>query len=75
MSRRKSRLTHATLPVQAPPFKPGGKEVIQVAQSMELNSQSLLDEFAMDADVAELAVVDDLWYFITKNGNWIVGSG
>jgi len=46
-----------------------------VAQSMELNSQSLLDEFAMDADVAELAVVDDLWYFITKNGNWIVGSG
>lgn len=29
----------------------------------------------MDEDVAELAIVDDLWYFIKKKGNWIAGSG
>lgn len=46
---------------------------------MDLNNrqseQDFLQEFAMSADVAELAVVDDLWYFIKKGGNWIVGSG
>jgi YydF family exported signaling peptide len=33
-----------------------------------------LNEFALDRDVAELATVDDLWYFIEQNGNWIVGG-
>jgi YydF family exported signaling peptide len=37
--------------------------------------ERFLDEFELDGDVAELAVVDDLWYFIKKKGNWIVGSG
>jgi hypothetical protein len=23
----------------------------------------------------ELETIDSLWYFITKNGNWILGSG
>ncbi|WP_075362043.1 epipeptide YydF family RiPP [Boudabousia marimammalium] len=29
----------------------------------------------IEETVAELAVVDDLWYFIKKGGNWILGSG
>lgn len=39
------------------------------------DSRSILAEFIADQDVTELAVVDDLWYFIKKNGNWIAGSG
>jgi YydF family exported signaling peptide len=36
---------------------------------------SILDEFMLDRDEAELAVVDDLWYFITNGqGAWIVGG-
>lgn len=37
--------------------------------------ERFLDEFELEQDVAELAVVDDLWYFVKKKGNWIVGSG
>jgi len=37
--------------------------------------EKFLDEFELDEDVAELAVVDDLWYFVKKGGNWIAGSG
>lgn len=46
-----------------------------MVQVKDSRSESLLDEFALDEDVAELAVVDDLWYFVVKNGNWIAGSG
>lgn len=49
--------------------------VINMVQVKDSRSESLLDEFALDEDVAELAVVDDLWYFVVKNGNWIAGSG
>lgn len=39
------------------------------------DKQSILESFILDEDVAELSMVDDLWYFIEKSGNWIVGSG
>lgn len=39
------------------------------------DSRSILAEFVAEQDVTELAVVDDLWYFIKKGGNWIAGSG
>jgi hypothetical protein len=39
------------------------------------DKQSILESFILDEDVAELSMVDDLWYFVEKNGNWIVGSG
>jgi YydF family exported signaling peptide len=39
-------------------------------------TQSLLESFVIDDKVAELKVVDDLWYFIAGgSGRWIVGSG
>lgn len=41
---------------------------------MSNENGSLLQSFEIDTEVAELAVVDDLWYFI-KKGSWIVGSG
>ncbi|WP_017585387.1 hypothetical protein [Nocardiopsis ganjiahuensis] len=37
--------------------------------------KSFLESFQIEEDVAELAVVDDLWYFIKKGDAWIVGSG
>lgn len=42
---------------------------------MSENGKSLLETFQVDSKVVELAAVDDLWYFITKNGAWIMGSG
>jgi len=41
----------------------------------EESTKSFLESFHVDKDVAELATVDDLWYFIKKGNNWIVGSG
>lgn len=40
-----------------------------------MSNENILASFFTDEDVAELAVVDDLWYFIKKGNNWIVGSG
>lgn len=37
--------------------------------------KSLLEDFVSNTRITELAVVDDLWYFVKKGGNWIVGSG
>lgn len=39
------------------------------------DTQSILDSFILDEDVAELSMVDDLWYFIEKGGDWVAGSG
>lgn len=39
------------------------------------DKQSILESFIVENDVVELSMVDDLWYFVQKNGNWIVGSG
>ncbi|SER81054.1 exported signaling peptide, YydF/SAG_2028 family [Propionibacterium cyclohexanicum] len=41
----------------------------------ESDSKDLMDEFTLDDEVTELASVDDLWYFVTKNGSWVVGTG
>lgn len=38
-------------------------------------TRSFLESFHVDESVAELATVDDLWYFIKKGDAWIVGSG
>lgn len=38
-------------------------------------SSSMLESFVLDEDVAQLEVVDDLWYFVTNgHGSWIVGG-
>ena len=45
-----------------------------IPDSLQAASQpnsSLLEDFVMSENVTELAVVDDLWYFIKKGGNWI----
>ena len=60
------------------PSKKGGDNMndLTIASSVKTPEKgSLLAEFEMDEDVAELAIVDDLWYFIKKKGNWIAGSG
>lgn len=44
-------------------------------QGVTPEESSLLGAFLMSENVTELAVVDDLWYFIKKGGNWIAGSG
>jgi YydF family exported signaling peptide len=39
-------------------------------------SASMLERFTLDERVAELEVVDDLWYFVIGSGGAvIVGSG
>lgn len=40
-----------------------------------MGEESILTQFLSREEVTELAVVDDLWYFVQKNGNWIAGSG
>lgn len=42
---------------------------------MAANLADFLQSFEVDDDVAELAVVDDLWYFVKKGSSWVVGSG
>jgi YydF family exported signaling peptide len=38
-------------------------------------SRSMLESFVIDEDVATLAVVDDMWYFIvSEHGGWIMGG-
>lgn len=38
-------------------------------------SRSMLESFVIDEEVADLAVVDDMWYFIvSEHGGWIMGS-
>ncbi|MDK8171288.1 hypothetical protein QP735_01990 [Curtobacterium citreum] len=40
------------------------------------DSASMLESFTLDERVAELEVVDDLWYFVVgSSGGVIVGSG
>lgn len=38
-------------------------------------SRSMLESFVVDENVADLAVVDDMWYFIvSERGGWILGG-
>lgn len=40
---------------------------------MAVNLADFLQSFEVDDDVAELALVDGLWYFVKKGSSWVVG--
>jgi hypothetical protein len=39
------------------------------------NTKSMLESFVLDDTVAELEVVDDLWYFVVGQGGAVIVGG
>jgi len=39
------------------------------------NTKSMLESFVLDDTVAELEVVDDLWYFVVGTGGAVIVGG